>query len=136
MSGSIKNRINAFIGEENLEFFRHTRNYLSGTVVSNILVVASLPILTHFLDPDEYGILSIFFTVSSVFVIAFGLNINAGITRYYLEKKDDFAGMLGTNLLFIGGFSLLLLAAVHLFRAPLAHLVGEGSAEQIGRAHV
>jgi len=124
MVSRIRKKAEAFIGQENLEFFRHSRNYLSGTVISNILVMASVPVLTHFLSPDEYGILSIFFSLVSMFVIAFGLNLNAGITRYYLEQRDDFDRMLGTNLIFIGAFSLILLAAVFALSGPLARLVG------------
>lgn len=122
MLSNLKTKLARFLGQENLEFLKHSGNYLSGTLIRNVLVAASIPILTQLLTPAEYGILSIFTSIVAMLTIVAMLNVHSGIVRYYLEKTPDFDRALGTNLLFLVAFNLAFLGAMVFFAGPLARL--------------
>lgn len=48
-----------------------------------------LPLYTHYLTPDDYGILSVITAVSGLLVILFTLSLNGAMTRFYFEYRDD-----------------------------------------------
>ncbi|MEO8636809.1 MAG: oligosaccharide flippase family protein [Gemmatimonadales bacterium] len=120
MFDSLRGRLSRLVGPENREFLAHGRNYLSGTLVANALVALSLPLLTRLLTPAEYGVISVFASVVSILTVLLSLNLNSGITRYYLEDPPDFAACLGGNLLFLLGFTVIMGVALFLLRGPLA----------------
>ena len=120
MFSSLRKKIRDFVGLENLEFLRHSRNYLSATVVQNIFVALSVPLFTHILTPGEYGILSIFASLVTLMTIVFSLDLRSGIVRYYLEKRGDFDRALGSNLIFVSGFSVFSLVFVWLYSDSLS----------------
>ena len=120
MLDSLRQRLAHLVGAENREFLAHGRNYLSGTLVANALVALSVPLITQLLTPAEYGVISVFASVVSILTVLLSLNLNSGITRYYLEDAPDFATCLGGNLLFLLGFSVVTGLALFLLRGPLA----------------
>ncbi|MDZ4864769.1 MAG: oligosaccharide flippase family protein [Gemmatimonadota bacterium] len=121
MLDSLRRRLAHLFGAENREFLAHGRNYLSGTLVANVLVALSIPLLTQLLTPAEYGVLSVFTSsVVPILTVLLSLNLNSGITRYYLEDPPDFDACLGSNLLFLLGFTGIMGVALFLLREPLA----------------
>ncbi len=121
MLDSLRQRFARLVGAENREFLAHGRNYLSGTLVANILVALSVPLITHLLTPEEYGVMSVFTQLVTILTVLLSLNLNSGITRYYLDDSSDFDVALGGNLIFLLGVSVVLGVGLYLLRAPLAH---------------
>jgi O-antigen/teichoic acid export membrane protein len=117
-------KIKQFIGEENLDLIKHSKNYLTADFFAQALGFITVPIFTRLLTPHEYGILAIFNTLISILVIFFGLNIFAGIKQYYMEKTDDFGLALGSNLVFLIVFNLFLIIIAFILEKSLARFFG------------
>ncbi len=76
------------------------------------LAFLSIPILTRLLDPDDYGVLSVFTAFVAVFSILLGLNFHGSVSRKYYEEDGTFGQFLFTSHQFIrlvglGGVLLL-----------------------------
>lgn len=65
------------------------------------LAFVSIPILTRLLDPDDYGVLSVFTAFVAVFSILLGLNFHGAVSRKYYEKDGTFGPFLFTSHQFI-----------------------------------
>ena len=109
------------IGKENIEFISHSKNYLSAEIFISALAFISIPIFTRLLSPNEYGILAIFSSITSIFAILLGFNIRGAVARYYYEKSHDFAEFLGNNLLFILLFNFFAISLIYLFKDSIAN---------------
>jgi O-antigen/teichoic acid export membrane protein len=117
---NITNKIKEIIGNENLEFISHSKNYLSATFFLKALGFISVPIYTRLMTPDDYGILAVFASAVTIITVFMGLNLRGGIKRYYFEKNDDFDRALGSNLIFITIFDLFLFGFLYLYRDLIA----------------
>lgn len=60
-----------------------------------------LPVLTHHLSKEEFGIIDIFNTSSSILAPIIGLNIGASIIRFYYDKKINFPRFVYNAILFL-----------------------------------
>jgi len=118
---NIRNKFINIIGKENIEFISHTKNYLSAGIFTRALSFISVPIFTRLLLPNEYGILAIFSSISSIFAILLGFNMHGAVGRYYYEKSDDFAEFLGSNLLFILFFNFFAILLIYLIKDSIAN---------------
>lgn len=118
---NIRNKFINIIGIENIEFISHTKNYLSAGIFTRALSFISVPIFTRLLLPNEYGILAIFSTITSIFAILLGFNIHGAVARYYYEKSDDFAEFFGSNLLFVLFFNFFAISLMYLFKDSIAN---------------
>lgn len=101
---------------------RHARNYLSAGAVTAIAGFATVPILTRLLTVEEYGYLGIFNSMVAVFVIVLGLNLHGAISRYYLERTEDFPDYVRTTLSFLGVAIAVELLLAFALREPLGAL--------------
>lgn len=93
------------------ELLKHGKNYISASIFVKGFAVISIPILTRLLSPSEYGLVSIFSSLSGILLIIYGLGIRGSISRYYYEKSDDFYTFFSSNaiLLWISGLTLSLI---------------------------
>jgi len=64
--------------------------YGVGNMLTKMLALLVLPFLTAYIDPKEYGIISMFTTFSSFVQPIFQLGLSAGITPVYFEQKKEF----------------------------------------------
>lgn len=78
----------------------HAKNYLRASVLASGLSTFNFLILTYILNVEEYGYLSIFNSLVSVFSILYLLNSHSGVARLLLDEREDWGEILGTNLLF------------------------------------
>ncbi|MHC2995271.1 MAG: oligosaccharide flippase family protein [Candidatus Atribacteria bacterium] len=118
---NIRNKFINIIGKENIEFISHTKNYLSAGIFTRALSFISVPIFTRLLLPNEYGILAIFSSITSIFAILLGFNIHGAVARYYYEKSNDFAEFLGSNLLLILFFNFFAISLIYLIKDSIAN---------------
>ena len=90
----MKNRV--LKSSEFIETLKHSWTYFTGKLAVKGLSLISLPIMTRLLSPDDYGVLSIVSTYSTMAITVLALNMNVGIGRYYHEKRKDFSEFFGT----------------------------------------
>jgi O-antigen/teichoic acid export membrane protein len=63
--------------------------YTATTILRQGIYVLLLPLYTHLLSPSDFGILAVVNSVGSFLSILFCLGLNASITRFYFEYRDD-----------------------------------------------
>lgn len=102
------------------ELLNHSKNYVSADVLAKGLVFLSIPILTRLLTTEDYGVLGVYTSITSILIIIFGLGIRGSVTRYFYEDKNDFDKFLGTNISLLGIFGILLLSGLYYFRNELS----------------
>lgn len=96
---------------------KSTIYYSIGEIIPRIISFLLLPILTKYLTPDEYGIVSYTNSVMMfVFVIA-TLSLNTFVLRHYYGSKDEYSRkeLIGSTFLFIFGFNCVLIIFQILF---------------------
>lgn len=85
-----------------MRVIRHTINHLGVVAASKLMPLASLLIYSRFLEPAEYGIVSLFVSYIWIFGIVMSLNLHTAIGRFIYDKRSDASELIGTTLLPIG----------------------------------
>ena len=76
--------------------------YLFSGVLSKAIPFILLPIMTKYLSTEEYGALSIYLIMISIFNAFIGMNIHANISKnYYKVSRDNLALYIGNILIII-----------------------------------
>ena len=88
--------------------FKHTSIYSVGSLLSKAIGFFMIPLYTHYLNPQDYGILDLL----TVLVVLTGIIIQGGISaaifKFYntFEKEDDRKQVISTVLIFLVLISL------------------------------
>ncbi|HII16642.1 TPA: oligosaccharide flippase family protein [Candidatus Woesearchaeota archaeon] len=115
----LNNIISRILGKEIKGLLHHTRNYLSAELLVAGLGFLSIPIITKLLTPSEYGIMSVFISLTSVFTIVHLLALHAAIPINYSRKDFPHGEYLFSNLLFIFAANLFFVFIAFLLKEPL-----------------
>ncbi|MFW6029917.1 MAG: lipopolysaccharide biosynthesis protein, partial [Halanaerobiales bacterium] len=116
----IKRHFKQLIGIDNLEFISHAKNYMTAEFFTKALGFISVPIFTRLLTPDEYGIFAIFTSIITIATVLLGLNFHGAVTRYYHEKDKNFREFLGSNILFLEAFNIIVFLIIFIYREAIA----------------
>ena len=65
-------------------------NYLSPSLLSSLMPLITLPIMTRFLTPEDFGIIALASSFPSLITSLIGCNIDIAAQRYYFEYRKDF----------------------------------------------
>jgi O-antigen/teichoic acid export membrane protein len=110
-------------GDSNLvHLLSHSKNYIGANFFLKGLTFLTIPIFTRLLSPADYGNISLYTTLTSIFGIIFILGIDGSLYRYYFEKNEDYSSFLGTNMLFLFLVNIVFIAALFIFRNYLINL--------------
>lgn len=63
--------------------------YTLGSLLSRATALISMPVLTRYLAPAEYGILSVVGSVTGLFGFVYNMGLRASPVRYYYELNSD-----------------------------------------------
>jgi len=88
--------------------FRHSRNYLLGSIGTKALGFISIPFFTHFLTVQEFGMMSLYSTLVVFMSTLAGFGILGSIKRYYYENTNDFSGFLFSSIVLLSGLNIVL----------------------------
>ena len=75
--------------------------YLSLSFISKAAPYLLLPFLTSYLEPTEFGKLSIFLVVNSLYVALIGMSMQANITKNFFNKSKFELSLIIGNIFFI-----------------------------------
>lgn len=89
----------------------YTAVNIFGTALPYIL----LPILTKYLSPAEFGVLSNIQAIFYLVIPLVGINIAAAVSRQYVKKEIDFKAYVGTSTILITVAFVILMAVVLIF---------------------
>ncbi len=71
--------------------------YLGSGVLSKSLPLLLLPILTHYLSPQEYGLVALFQVLTAFALAVVGMNLNLNISRdFAAQSQSEMAVTMGT----------------------------------------
>lgn len=102
---------------------RQTLNHIGVVIASKVMPLASLLVYSRFLEPAEYGLVSVFFAYIWILGVAITLNIHTGIGRFIYDKHYSLNEQLGTTLLSTGILFGLGLSVVIVASIPIASLL-------------
>ena len=89
--------------------------YLASSILNRAIPFLLLPILTFYLSPEEYGILSIFLIFITFYNAFIGMNITTNISKNFFNiSKKEMASMIG-NILIILSLSCLIYFIITIF---------------------
>src|SRR3989344_4862395 len=77
---------------KNSSLFKSAFIYGVSSAINGAIPFLLLPILTRFLNPADYGIVTVFTTLISFYNVFIGLNINGAVfNKYFFSSgKNDF----------------------------------------------
>lgn len=78
----------------------HTSNYFIAYIATKSLAFISIPVYTHLLSVEEFGVFNIFIAYSVIFSVLFSLSTETATARFYFEDRtdDDFKRFVGTSI--------------------------------------
>lgn len=93
-------------------FFKHSSIYAIGNIINRIGAFVLLPVYTNYLTVAEYGIIEIFYVISSVISGFLAIGLAHATLRFYFEyqEQQDRNAVVSTNL--IGSLAISLLGSV------------------------
>jgi O-antigen/teichoic acid export membrane protein len=106
-------------GKDFLELLTHSKNYITGEILTKGLVFLTMPLFTRLMTPEEYGVMSVFLSFTGILAIIFGFGIRGAVSRYYYEEKKDFYAYFSSNFWFVIIGSFVLMGIAILFQNPL-----------------
>lgn len=85
------------------ELSSHSFGYGLSTILSRLVGFLSVPILSYYFRPEEYGVISMVQVALSLAVIVAGMNIGSGVSFYFFhhDSKDTKKMVLGSGLLYV-----------------------------------
>lgn len=102
---------------------RQILNHLGVVAASKVMPLASLLVYSRFLEPAEYGVVSLFYSYIWILGIAFTLNLHTGIGRFIYDKQYNANELVGTTLLAVGASFVIWLAVGLSAQIPIASLL-------------
>jgi O-antigen/teichoic acid export membrane protein len=90
-------------------FLKHGGNYLIASIATSALAFISIPIYTRLLEPEDYGVVSIFMGIVSLLASVMALSTDRSVSRYFFDQKDqdDFKRFVGTSSILAFGFFVI-----------------------------
>src|SRR3989338_4100950 len=93
-----------------------TSLYALGNISSQGLSLLILPLFTHYLTTEDFGIYNYTNSIKAVLAVVTTLSLNSFVLRYYfkLKSEQERNKLIGTIFLFLLGLSSLLLIAEYI----------------------
>lgn len=106
-------------------FFKNVVVLASGTIISQIIIFATLPIITRIYNPADYGTYSLYTSIIAILLMMVSLSYENAIT---LPEDDKTASsVLTLSLRICVVVSVLSGIAIYFVASPLAHWMNEPS---------
>lgn len=107
-------------------FLRHGGNYLIASVATSALAFISIPVYTRLLNPQDYGVVSIFMGVVSLLASVMSFSTDRSVSRYFFDQKSelDFKKFVGTSSILALGFFIFNSILLFLFADEFGKVVG------------
>ncbi|RJP79646.1 MAG: hypothetical protein C4524_04960 [Candidatus Zixiibacteriota bacterium] len=68
---------------------KHSVVYGLGHVISRVVSFVLLPFLTHSLNPEQYGVMTLLYTFISIVQVVYIYGADIAFLRYYIPEKDE-----------------------------------------------
>lgn len=98
--------------------------YTLANIINKSIPFFLLPVLTSYLTPTDYGIVSMFTVLLGIVLPFMGLNSNASISRKFYDDNKDFSLYLSTALYILIASSFFVLLIFVIFSNEIAQVSG------------
>lgn len=99
----------------NKSLFKNSFIYVLGDVLNKSIPFLMLPILTRYLTPEDYGIISVFTVLVSILAVFTGLSIHGAINvNFFKMSKDNLKVFIGNCLIILNISTLIVFVVVYL----------------------
>ena len=119
---------------------RDGRTYSLAQVINRAAGLALLPLYTHLLHPDEFGVYTLVISTLDLLAVLSGLGLTTAMNRFYLEFPDDAPmrrQVVGTAVCLVGGLAAVLLLLCWPLGVLVSHaLFGNDARVAMGAAAV
>ena len=72
-----------------INFFKNSGKYGIGILLSRIGSIITLPIFFHYLNFEDFGLISIFQAIQSMLIPLLSLSLSDSISRFYFDWSED-----------------------------------------------
>lgn len=94
----------------NKRLFTNSFVYVISDVLNKSIPFMMIPILTRYLTPDDYGLVSIFIVIVSIFSIFTGLNIHGAINvNFFKMDKEVLKNFIGNCIIILNVSTLIIM---------------------------
>ena len=80
---------------------KNTAIFAINNIATKLIVFLLVPLYTHFLTTSEYGVVDLLFTISSVLVPIFTLNVSEAIYRFSMDKDANNNKIISTSIILL-----------------------------------
>jgi len=103
--------------EQLKRLFRNSAIYTAGNILNRATALISMPVLTRYLVPAEYGILSVVSALIAALAFIYHLGLRASATRFYydLDSEAERKSYFSTLFFFLIGTAALLTTLLVIF---------------------
>jgi O-antigen/teichoic acid export membrane protein len=99
--------------------------YIIANVISSVIPFLLLPLFTHLLSPQEFGIIALFQVLLAGFGAFTGLSIHGAISvNFFKGSRDTFPQFVGVCLLILLGTSILMWLIIAAFGPYVSKFIG------------
>lgn len=67
---------------------KHSSVYMIGMIIARAISFVMLPLYTHYLSPDDYGVLELLLTTCDIIAVVVGIGLSDAIFRFFSEAKS------------------------------------------------
>ena len=99
-------------------------NYALGDIFVKGFLFISLPLLSHLLDPIQYGNLSLINTAIMIVYVFISLNLQNAVTNRYMLTSENFSDYLLSILCFLVPFQIVSLLLAPFYKSYASALLG------------
>lgn len=93
-----------------MQLIKNSSIYLGSSILNKSIPFLLLPILTEYLSPEEFGILSIFQLLITFYSAFIGMAIHTNVSKnFYTYSKDKLATLIGNILIILSVTTLIFL---------------------------
>jgi len=107
------------------EFSRNVLTLMTGTTVSQAIPIAISPILTRIYTPDDFGVLALFFAITSIF--GYIATARYDMAVMLPEEDDDALNIVILGFILSSIISFILFIFVYLFNHQICVLLNNFS---------
>lgn len=111
--------------QEGRSILKHSPVYLSATILNRGVAFLLLLIYTHFLSPEEYGIIGLVMITSEIVAYIIEMQLGTAMIRIYFDYQDEKQrnSVISTAIMAMIGLILLLLLPLLIITGPLSNAV-------------
>jgi len=108
----------------NSSLFRASGIYTVTSIINAGIPFLLLPILTRYLSPEDYGIVTMFSLLVSIFGVFTGLSVHGAINRVYFEKDINFKEYVANCIFILFISSILTFIVVFAIKGFISNISG------------